>query len=438
MRYIALIVLVFTVSKATSQFLQNPSFEGISGVSVSPPSWNACGDFSTPDTQPINSSPGWNFTKKALDGNTYLGLVMRGSGGFDNDNLTEAAGTKLLLPIKKNSCYVFSIYLSTFLGARYDLGFGDFLVYNNPGRLLVWAGSTQCRQQEIIWTSPIIFSEEWIKFTFQYSNATDKNFEYLILQATYADPSQKKYGNILIDNFRIEEDKISLGDNKVICEGVETTLTIPENSSSVIWSNGSTQPSISISKKGIYWAKISKGRCTVIDTLEAESVKFLDRSINIDTSLCIGDKLNVDVSTPFGSYLWSNGSVKPQITINQSGRYEVLITNSCNTIIGLVNVSYRDRCCQIYAPNVFSPNDDGINDFFEISTKSSITNYEMQIFNRWGGLVYKSDNIKNFWNGKENGVEVSAGVYYWVSYIKCSHVAETLQNKFQGTVTVMR
>src|SRR6478736_6691582 len=84
------------------QFLSNPSFEGTPGVSVAPPGWEPCGDYSTPDTQPINVYEGWNFTKTASKGNTYLGLVMRGSIGSVNDNLTEAAGTLLLSPLKKN------------------------------------------------------------------------------------------------------------------------------------------------------------------------------------------------------------------------------------------------------------------------------------------------------------------------------------------------
>jgi gliding motility-associated-like protein len=417
----------------------NPSFEGPPTMSVPPPGWVSCGDYSTPDTHPIdNGGIGWNFTKRAFDGNTYLGLVMRGSIGAVNDYLTEAAGNKLTTPLKKNSCYLLTVYLSTFLDAEFSTGF-ELIKYNNPGYLIIWGSTTACAKQQMIWKSPIISNEDWLPFTFQFSNNTDKNFDYLILEAAYADPNQKKYGNILIDNMKIEENKLgNLGEDRVICEGSQVVLTIPVGTDNVVWWNGSTEPTISANKKGVYWAKLVKGSCSLIDSVIVNSVKPLGRILEADTSLCLGDELSVDVATPYGTYLWSTGSEKSKIVIAHADKYKVTVTNQCNSATGNISVSYREPCCQISAPNVFTPNGDDYNELFEISTESSILNYNMSIFNRWGQLVFETNDIRNFWNGKDNGAEISSGVYFWFSNFKCQHVGKTLESKFRGSVTVLR
>ncbi|MGB5025069.1 MAG: gliding motility-associated C-terminal domain-containing protein, partial [Saprospiraceae bacterium] len=76
---------------------------------------------------------------------------------------------------------------------------------------------------------------------------------------------------------------------------------------------------------------------------------------------------------------------------------------------------------QIYnVPNVFSPNGDNINDYFNIFTDRSIENIELlQIFDRWGDLVYKSRNFKpngidGAWNGEVNGQKALPGVYVYL------------------------
>lgn len=78
---------------------------------------------------------------------------------------------------------------------------------------------------------------------------------------------------------------------------------------------------------------------------------------------------------------------------------------------------------QIYnVPNVFSPNGDNINDYFNIFTDRSIENIELlQIFDRWGDLVYKSRNFKpngidGAWNGEVNGQKHSLECMFIFSY----------------------
>lgn len=79
----------------------------------------------------------------------------------------------------------------------------------------------------------------------------------------------------------------------------------------------------------------------------------------------------------------------------------------------------------IVIPNIFTPNDDGINDVFYI--KSLQPNTAMNIYNRWGSIVYSSTNYQNNWNGENN----SEGVYYYIVQLPFGTTKK-------GTVTLLR
>ena len=67
----------------------------------------------------------------------------------------------------------------------------------------------------------------------------------------------------------------------------------------------------------------------------------------------------------------------------------------------------------VMVPKAFSPNYDGINDFFKVTGKD-ITKFEIQVFNRQGQLVYESDNIDDEWDGRYNGYKAQGGIYVWL------------------------
>lgn len=415
------------------QFLSNPSFEGPTGLSVSPPGWYACGDFSTPDTQP--TLDGWNFTKGGSDGQTYLGLVMRGSPGSDNEYHTEGCGTQFTQPLKKAICYSFKVDLSTFIDAQY---IPNGVRYNNPGLLTVWISNAPCGKSKLLWSSPVISNEDWKTFAFQAT--MDDNYQYLLLEAEYADINNKVFGNILIDNFRIETvtKPTNLGNDRVVCEGFVTELTVPSIVDNVVWWNGSSDRTISVAG-GIYWANLQVGLCSFLDTLVVNTVKSVQINLGSDSSLCVRDNIVLDAFTPFGTYSWSNGSTDPQITVRESGVYDVTVQNACNSASDEIKISYRSECCQLDVPNVFTPNDDTLNDVFEIRTESSLVYFHLVIYNRWGKQVFSTSEMKDFWNGKSMAdQEVSTGVYFWVSDIKCHHSNEILEKTMRGSVTVFK
>ncbi len=69
---------------------------------------------------------------------------------------------------------------------------------------------------------------------------------------------------------------------------------------------------------------------------------------------------------------------------------------------------------ELLVPNVFTPNGDGVNDYFEVTTDGT-TVYEFTIFTRSGTRIYHSVSPRIFWDGKSlGGRELSEGIYYYV------------------------
>ena len=101
------------------------------------------------------------------------------------------------------------------------------------------------------------------------------------------------------------------------------------------------------------------------------------------------------------------------------------------------------ECTPLYIPNIFTPNNDGINDRFSIFL-GSLSNIErvlsFQIYNRWGELVYEENNFvpENglpAWNGNFKGEPVSTGVYAYKINVMFNDGSTFLKG---GNVTLMR
>ncbi len=92
--------------------------------------------------------------------------------------------------------------------------------------------------------------------------------------------------------------------------------------------------------------------------------------------------------------------------------------------------------CLIEVPTGFTPNNDGLNDFFQPHNAIKADNYEFNVYNRWGQLVFSSRNWMDKWNGKLNGIDQSPGVYAW--FLRYTH-RSTGQKVFKkGTVMLIR
>ncbi len=120
-----------------------------------------------------------------------------------------------------------------------------------------------------------------------------------------------------------------------------------------------------------------------------------------------------------GNYLWSTGELTNSINVSKNGNYWVQITDTNNCIVSDSFVVVSDCFFSFHLPNSFTPNMDGLNDVY-MGKGTGISEFKMTIFNRWGKLIFESNNLDYGWNGTimSGGEIVPQGAYVCVVVLK--------------------
>ncbi len=139
-----------------------------------------------------------------------------------------------------------------------------------------------------------------------------------------------------------------------------------------------------------------------------------------------------------------NGAIVPKpedISGLAAGNYQLQVVDELGCVDAL-SVQLDAANCPVYLPNVFSPNRDGINDFFfpQASGDAQIEIVRFQIFDRWGGVVFEQANgslgdVKFRWDGRKGGDLMPQGVYVYFLELRYPQ-GETLQ--LNGDITLLQ
>lgn len=164
-----------------------------------------------------------------------------------------------------------------------------------------------------------------------------------------------------------------------------------------------------------------------INTVATPSVTM---STTSTTALCI-DTAVTFTAVPFDggtapTYQWqlNGGNVggnSPIFTTN--GTFSmgdvvtvIMVSNAVCAVPDTVQDFMIIDCPQIEIPNVFTPNDDGINDLFRVNLSGrALSNFRIEIYDRWGLLIFSSTSINNKWDGRTtSGKKVVDGTYFYI------------------------
>jgi gliding motility-associated-like protein len=202
-----------------------------------------------------------------------------------------------------------------------------------------------------------------------------------------------------------------IGNDTILCPGDSLVLAISNTSAAILWSDGTTENTLLVTSPGIYGVTLSLAECEQVSDVWIDYFAPTTVTIGKDTTICRGTELVLTprITGPPPTYRWQDGSEQSTFILEESGTYQVDIENECATASDAITVTIEECTCEVYLPNAFSPNDDGNNDTFRPYTTCPITDYEIQIFDRWGGLRYTSNTIEDGWRG----FEVNPGVYLY-------------------------
>lgn len=126
----------------------------------------------------------------------------------------------------------------------------------------------------------------------------------------------------------------------------------------------------------------------------------------------------------------------PLSTPTQTIKYYVTATSQdgCKLIDSVTVTVEEDPL--VVCPNAFTPNSDGTNDYFHPLVFGLFESEIFDVFNRWGQLVYTTDDVTKGWDGKHNGRESEIGVY--VYYLKGKSMTTGKKYFLKGNVTLLR
>lgn len=231
-----------------------------------------------------------------------------------------------------------------------------------------------------------------------------------------------------------------------VCLGQSATL-VPNGASSYTWSSG-----ISGTNPGITPPLLATTTYTVTGTSSscsgsASVTVFVDDfQGDFTSSYPIPEDITTihytDLTSGSVSWLWDlgNGSAStlqnPTTTYDTPGIYTVILivtnANDCKDTV-IKNIEIYPGL-EIVIPNVFTPNGDGANDLFG-PVMSGFESFHMEIFNRWGKMVYLTDDYDLLWDGNINQSPASEGVYFYVITVGQFGLEDFVAN---GSVTLFR
>ena len=203
-----------------------------------------------------------------------------------------------------------------------------------------------------------------------------------------------------------------LGNDTTICKGDSFVKRIDQENTTILWSTGGIDSSIVIRSPGIFWAEKTENGCSFRDSVKVSMLLTPSFDLGNDSLLCGDGVKNINLISQNATYTWNDGYIGGERSITSSGYYSVTVSNQCGSFTDDVNLTFLPFACEIFIPNAFSPNDDGLNDVFEPS--GNVTLQSMEIYNRWGELVFKSSKDGFGWDGNYQEELAHEGYYFFI------------------------
>jgi gliding motility-associated-like protein len=233
------------------------------------------------------------------------------------------------------------------------------------------------------------------------------------------------YCHYRVDTFVVKgvDVDFTLGNDTTICNQDTYTLKVIKNGVKYLWQDSSKDSVYTTSQSGTYWVQISKDGCVNSDTIQL-SLKDIRQDLGPDTALCRETPIQYTVEAallPGSSARWNTGSNTPTLTIQDTGTYWVTVSDLPCTATDSIRITSEWCDCRIMMPNAFSPNNDGLNDYFLPILQSAECldpgTYTLDVYNRWGQRVYQGRANDRGWDGMYSGTQADVGTYaYYITY----------------------
>lgn len=236
------------------------------------------------------------------------------------------------------------------------------------------------------------------------------------------------------------------------CDGKSATIHSPFEATEYLWSDNSTEPSILVNEIGWYSLLASSDCFTFYDSIFIDDF-LVEKEVDLGNGqqIMLGDSVLLlpafnRESIP-GQIKWmENGTAiscadckELWVSPNTSTRYSIEVIDDSGCILSDHIDIEVDQQKNVYVPNAFSPNGDGVNETLFISASVPGTVLAFEVYDRWGNLVYSRNNYlisdtDIFWDGSFNGETLGIGNYIWRAELD---FIDGYKQSYSGQVMIM-
>ena len=236
--------------------------------------------------------------------------------------------------------------------------------------------------------------------------------------------------------------ELDLGGDTYICDGDMFEITPQGDYDTYLWSDGSSGSTYITDQEGWIGLEVTDAAgCPARDSIYLSVYDLPEVDLGPDTVVCGDEGVELDGGTDGISYLWSTGDISQVITVYMGGSDEVWVeVEDAYTCIGRDTVMVNDCSVEFYfrdMPTAITPSDgNGLNDFWVIDKLESFSLAVVEIFDRWGTLVWRSEpGYSNPWDGRNmKGEEMPMDSYHFVMQLNTGSKDDVVT----GIITVIR
>jgi gliding motility-associated-like protein len=231
--------------------------------------------------------------------------------------------------------------------------------------------------------------------------------------------------------------RVNLGPDFNVCANEDKQLDAGIFTS-YLWQDNSTARYYRARSVGTYYVTVTDGnRCIAKDSVLLKNIFPLPANfISGADSICAYEKITINSVGNLRDFLWSDGSILPTLTVTTPGRY-ILTAKDNNNCTGkdTLDIAGKDCMLGVYIPTAFTPNADTKNDVFRALVFGPVLDFQLQVYNRYGQLVFSSSNPLTGWDGRFKGLPQETGAFIWQCRYALAGKKAVLE---KGTVLLIR
>lgn len=214
---------------------------------------------------------------------------------------------------------------------------------------------------------------------------------------------------------------LNIGSDTTLCPGKNIVLHATKGFQNYLWQNGTNADSLVASTPGIY-SLTATGFCGQVfgDTVIIARIRN-DFLINRPPPICLYDTAQIILYNQFKNYEWipsEKGMLNNDVLYlfpDTTTKYLISAEAFTDCIVtDTITIMVQDCPQQIFFPNAFSPNNDGLNDTFKPLITGKVRQFKFTVFNRYGQIIFQTTDPAMGWDGSYKNEQQEPGMYIWI------------------------